>query len=328
VADVSPDKIMQVAMGFMASKHLFIASEIGLFEALVSGPATLDELTKRCGVPRRTLSISAAAMVSLGLLERQGERYANGAVALTYLAGRGGLDLRPMLRFWDRISYPGWLKLADAVRTGRGQSHFATFNDEEQRIFSSGVQAFSAPMAAALASAYDFGPHKQVLDIAGGTGSFLVAALKQNAALKGTLFDLPGACDAAARYLANKPERKRITVMAGDIFKNRLPSGHDVLILANTAHVLSVAQNLNLLKKLRADAASGTRLLLVDLWTDPTHAAPPAAALMSGEFLIVAGDGQAYSEEEADGWLKQTGWRKIERKPLASDASMIVAEAA
>jgi hypothetical protein len=48
---------------------------------------------------------------------------------------------------------------------------------------------------------------------------------------------------------------------------------------------------------------------------------------MSGEFLVISGEGQAYSEEEADEWLRQTGWRKLERKPLAGPFSLIVAEA-
>ncbi len=30
----SPDQIMQIAFGFMAAKHLFAASELGIFEAL------------------------------------------------------------------------------------------------------------------------------------------------------------------------------------------------------------------------------------------------------------------------------------------------------
>src|SRR5262249_30679684 len=64
-----------------------------------------------------------------------------------------------------------------------------------------------------------------------------------------------------------------------------------------------------------------------DLWTDPTHTQPVAAALMSGEFLVIAGEGQAYSEEEAGQWLEQTGWQKLDRRPLAGAASLIVAEA-
>ena len=38
---------------------------------------------------------------------------------------------------------------------------------------------------------------------------------------------------------------------------------------------------------------------------------------MSGEFLLISGDGQTYSEQEADEWLKPTKWRKLERKPLS-----------
>lgn len=37
---------------------------------------------------------------------------------------------------------------------------------------------------------------------------------------------------------------------------------------------------------------------------------PPAAALMSGEFLVISGEGQAYGEELAEAWLRETGWRK------------------
>jgi len=40
---ITPEPIMKIAMGFMAAKHLFVASEIGLFEALGSGPASLED---------------------------------------------------------------------------------------------------------------------------------------------------------------------------------------------------------------------------------------------------------------------------------------------
>jgi hypothetical protein len=55
---------------------------------------------------------------------------------------------------------------------------------------------------------------------------------------------------------------------------------------------------------------------------------PPAGPLMACEFLVMSGEGQAYGEDEADAWLTQTGWRKLERRPLAGPASVIVAEAA
>jgi len=92
MAQITPDPIMRIAMGFMAAKHLFVASEIGLFASLAQGPATLDELAAACGIPRRTAGISADAMVSLGLLERDGERYRNSDTAAAFLAGQPGPD--------------------------------------------------------------------------------------------------------------------------------------------------------------------------------------------------------------------------------------------
>ena len=53
---------------------------------------------------------------------------------------------------------------------------------------------------------------------------------------------------------------------------------------------------------------------------------PPSALLSSGEFLVISGEGQTYSEPEANDWLAQTGWRKLERKQLSKPVSMVVAE--
>jgi hypothetical protein len=232
-----------------------------------------------------------------------------------------------MLRFWDQISYPTWDKLEDAVRTGEGQAKFGGFTEKQQQIFSRGVEAVTAGAAAALPNAYDFGPHRRLLDVGGGTGSFLVPILRQNKDLTGTLFELPGAAEVAHQRLATAPEGERISIVAGNFLQDPLPDGHDVVLVANTIHVLSADHNVQLLHSIRSKVAPRARLLLADMWTDPTYASPPQAALLSGEFLLTSGEGQTYSERDADGWLGQTGWQKIDKKPLAGPGSVIVAEA-
>ena len=37
MTNVTPDSILRIATGFMASKHLFVAGAIGLFEKLAGG---------------------------------------------------------------------------------------------------------------------------------------------------------------------------------------------------------------------------------------------------------------------------------------------------
>ena len=325
---VTPEPIMKIAMGFMAAKYLFAATEIGVFDVLARGPASLGELATSTGIPSRTLGIVAAAMVSLGLLEQDGSRYRNSETAEAFLADIPGRpDLRPVLRYFDEIVYPRWEKFAEAIRTDQGQPQFSKFTTHQQQMFSAAVEVFSAPGAVALAGSYDFRRHHRLLDIAGGTGSFLIAVLQHHDALKGTLFELPGACAVARQRLANEPERSRIDVVEGDVFKDPLPGGHDVVLIANVVHVFSAAHNIELMRKIRAHVMPGARLLLVDLWTDPSHSQPSAAALMSGQFLLTSGEGQVYSEQEADEWLAQTRWKKLERKTLPGPASCIIAEA-
>jgi hypothetical protein len=100
-----------------------------------------------------------------------------------------------------------------------------------------------------------------------------------------------------------------------------------VVLIVNTIHVLSAAHNVDLLRRIRERVSVGVRLLLVDFWTDASRTQPPAATLIPGEFLVISGEGQAYSEPEASDWLARTGWKKLERKPVAGAVSVIVAVA-
>ena len=327
MANVTAEAIFQVANGFMAAKYLFIANEVGLFERLAEGPATLDELSQRLGIPRRTTRIVTDAMVALGFVGRLGDHYQNGLVADTFLSGRTSTDLCSFLRYLNRLNYPMWMRLEEAVRTGRALFGEFKFTEEEQRLFTEGVESLTAGQARALAASYDFSRHRSVLDLGGGTGSFLMAVLSQHSGVEGTLFELPGAADLVRQRLVGSPVAGRFRVDAGDFFKTSIPGGHDAVILANVIHLFSPERNLALLQRIRESASDGSRLLLVDLWTNATHTEPLFAALMAGAFLLRSGEGDVYSEEEVQGWLQATGWRPLERKPLAGPASLIVAEA-
>jgi DNA-binding IclR family transcriptional regulator len=82
----TPDSILQIASGFMASKHLFVAAEIGLFEHIADAGSTLEDLSAATRVPGRTLRMIADAMVALGLLERRGDLYLNGPATAHFSA--------------------------------------------------------------------------------------------------------------------------------------------------------------------------------------------------------------------------------------------------
>ena len=321
---VTPDSIMEVARGFMAAKHLFAASSVGIFEALADGPATLAEIAARAGISERAARISADTMVALGFLDAGHGRYCNGAVAGTFLAGRTPADLRPVLRFWDLVSYPAWMQLEPVLR---GRWAPQQLSPELAEVFSAGVEALTAGPAQALAAAYDFTAHRRLLDVGGGTGSITAAITRRHPQLQATVLERAEVVPLAQRRIQGAGLQSRISVVAGDALQEPYPAGHDVVLIANLIHYFTPGQNRRLLELGRAAVSEGGRLLLVDFWTDPAHTSPASAALMAGEFAVLQEHGDVYSADEARGWLGRTGWRFVEQRPLAGSISVIVAEA-
>jgi len=324
-AQVTPEPIFQIASGFMAAKHLFVANEIGLFAALAHGPRTLDELAERTDVPRPSIRIVADAVAALGFVAREGDRYRNEPLSQVFLSGQTPADLRPFLRFWDQISYPGWTRLEEAVHSRR--SVVGDLSPEQNEIFSQGVESITAGAAHALAESYDFSHHRRILDLGGGTGSFLRSLAQHYAELNGTLFETPPVAAIARKSLSESSVAERIDVIEGDFFRDPIPAGYDAILLANVIHLFSPEHNRELLARIRAGVAPGTTLLLVDFWTDASHTQPIFAALMAGEFLSVTGEGDSYSVEEVGDWLDRSGWTRTAHQPLAGPASLIVGQA-
>ena len=144
--------------------------------------------------------------------------------------------------------------------------------------------------------------------------------------LEATLFELPAAAGVARNMLAGTAVADRITVVEGDFLRDQVPSGHDLLLIANVIHLFPPEVNRELLGRLRKAVEAGARALLVDFWTDPSHTQPLFAALMAAEFLVIAG-GDVYSAAEVQGWLAETGWSMVGQRRAGRPASLIVAEA-
>jgi ubiquinone/menaquinone biosynthesis C-methylase UbiE len=321
---VTPDSIMEVARGFMAAKHLFAACSIGIFEALADGPAPLAQIAARAGISERAARISADAMVALGFLDVEHGRYSNGAEAGTFLAGRTPADLRPVLRFWDLVSYPAWTQLEPALR---GRWAPQQLSPELQEVFSAGVEALTAAPAQALAAAYDFTTHRRLLDVGGGTGSITAAIARRHPQIQATVLERAEVVPLAQRRIQAAGLQSRISAVAGDAVQGPYPAGHDVVLIANLIHYFTPEQNRRLLELARSAVSDGGRVLLVDFWTDPAHTSPVPAALMAGEFAVLQEHGDVYSADEVRDWLGRTRWRFLDQQPLGGPISVLVAEA-
>lgn len=321
--DLSFERIITVGQGYAGSKCLFIAVDIGLFEALGAGRATVEELAARCGVPARAVRVLADALELWGLLERDGDGFRSAPDVAAFLSGAGPVDLRPMLRHFDRVSYPSWQNAAESFRTGRGVR--GPLTKDEAELYEASVAFMTAPGAAALVDAYDFGAHRRLLDAGGGVGGFLTAILSKHPEVTGTLLELPDVAEIARGRLAGDPAASRIEVLGADLFTDPLPSGHDAVLLADVLHLFAPDANHDLLRRLREVTPDGGRLLIVEWYTGPDP--HPFTTVLSAEWLTMSG-GSAYTADEVTGWLAATGWRFVEHRPVMPPATLTVAETA
>jgi SAM-dependent methyltransferase len=338
----------EILSGFMTARYVGVGARVGVFQRLAAGPATLAELARDVGMPERTTRILSDALVASGILWRQGERYHNGQAA-ALLSGRGAFDLSGIahlgaglrlpwprlpgevgwaLRLWGEVIEPQWAGLETALREDTATFQVDQLSLDQQRLWSEGIALLTAPAADTLARIYPFGRHRRVLDLGGGIGSFVLAALRRHSQLAGTLFELPRLADLARARLAGDPAAPRLAIVTGDFFADPIPPNHDAIILANVAHLFAPERNKALLCQICTAATPGARLLLVDFWTNATRTDPPLAALMAGSFQMITGEGDVYSAGEASRWLAESGWRVVARHPLGGALSVIVAEAA
>ncbi|WP_037606437.1 methyltransferase [Streptacidiphilus rugosus] len=321
-----PEPVLRLATGFMAAEHLFAANELGLFEALADGPADLQTLAARTGLTPRAARISADAMVALGLLLHEKDGYRNSPAAQFYLAGTTPADMRPFLRFWDRISYPAWSGLADALSKGPAEQ-ITELDEESQRIASAGIEAITMGTALALAESDALTGHERLLDVGGGTAFWSMTLVRGRPQLRATVVELPTVAVIARERVAAAGLGERVTVVDADAMTAPLPTGHDAALVANLVHYFSPQENRTLLSRIRAAVPPGAALLLADFWTDPTHTEPLMAALMAGEFAVHLRNGDVYSVDEARAWLDGTGWRFTGHEQLGGPISLVTAEA-
>ena len=113
-------------MGFFASKVLLSAIELKLFTLLAKKPATWQEAARALALNGRGAQDFLDTLVSLGLIERQGNgdeaRYSNSRQAAMFLDQASPHYMGGFLEMANARLYRFWGHLTEALRSGRPQN--------------------------------------------------------------------------------------------------------------------------------------------------------------------------------------------------------------
>lgn len=265
--------MLQLISGFGVSHAVCIAAQLGLADLLHDGPKRSDELAKVTETHAEALRRVMRALASVGVFAEDSD----GRFTLTPVGATLRSDVPGSLRAWARVvmgeeSRTAWGNLMHSARTGEiAFDHlfgidvwaYRARHPATGKIFDEAMGNFIAIFNAAVLASYPFSTFDKVVDVGGGNGSFIVALLQANPAMKGVIFDLPHAAEKAKQRIAETGLAGRCEVVAGDAFA-AAPGGGDAYVLSRVIHDWNDERAIAILRNCRRAMHGKSKLLLVE----------------------------------------------------------------
>lgn len=333
----TPDHLMQIGTGFMASKTLLSAVELELFTVLGADTMSGSEIGGRLGLHPRSKYDFLDALVALGLLDREGDgpeaQYRNTANTAYFLDKSQPAYLGGILEMANARLYGFWDNLTEALKTGApqneakaGGSFFGVLYSDPMRLeqFLGAMQGIQMGNFFALLDKIDFASATTLCDVGGANGTLCGLAAQRYANLSATAFDLPPVVPVAQRHLEAMGVGARVNVVGGDFFADDLPKA-DIIVMGNILHDWDEGQKKTLIAKAHKALNDGGRFMAIENVIDDARRTNAFGLLMSLNMLIELPGGFDYTGAQFDSWCQEAGFERTEVVPLAGPASVAIA---
>ena len=327
-----PDRIMQLGFGFWGSKTLLSAIELDLFTLLARGPLDAKSLTERLELHPRSARDFFDALVALGMLTREGERYTNTPETDLYLDKAKPSYVGGMLEMCNARLYGFWGSLTEALRTGSPQNEaktggnfFTTLYADVGRLehFLKAMTGLSIGTAQAMARQFPWKDYRKFVDVGTAQGGVPVQIALAHPHLSGVGMDLPIVQPIFESYVRANGLAGRVTFHPGDFFKDPLPKT-DVLIMGHILHDWDLDEKHMLLRKAYEALPAGGALIVHEAIIDDERKQNAFGLLMSLNMLIETPGGFDYTGADCSAWMKQVGFSKTRVERLVGPDSMVV----
>ena len=324
-----PAPVLDLIEAFRRSKTMFAGCALGIFDLLETGPQTAAQLAPGAGANAESLARLLDALVALGLLERQGDAYANTATANEYLRRASPNTLTGYVLYSNEVLWRLWANLEDATREGTHRwkqtfgldgplfDHFFRTEDA-MRTFIRGMHGFGLLSSPSIAEAFDLSGFRHVVDLGGATGHLALALAGRWTNLRATVFDLPRVIEFAREFTGGGA-----SLCAGDFFTDLLPEA-DLFALGRILHDWNEEKILRLLDRIFERLPSGGALLIAEKLLDSDKRGPITAHMQSLNMLVCT-EGRERTRDDYQELLKRAGFAHVDVKETGTPLDAILA---
>jgi SAM-dependent methyltransferase len=303
--------LMEDTRGFMKSRVILTAAELGFFTRLHEKPATAEELAKILELDPRATTRVLDVLVTMGILEKQNGRYSvtdEGA----YFSSRHPETVLPMVLHLNTL-WTNWGNLTEILRKGSNEQKQSgtSFDAEDRKAFIGAMHVVARGISKEITDAYDLSRFKRLLDIGGASGTYTIAFLKKNPRMTGVLFDLADVIPMAKERIGEEGLLDRVELTVGDFYEDELPKGCDLALLSAIIHQNSNAENVELYRKIFRALDPGGAVLIRDHVMDESRTNPAGGAFFALNMLVNTRGGDTYTFGEIKETLETAGFDDV-----------------
>jgi precorrin-6B methylase 2 len=311
-AKITEESILELARGFMASRVLLSGAELDFFTLLAKKPLTAEEVAMASKTQLRGTVILLDALSALGVMVKKAERYHTEPSVAPLLSATAPDSILPMVLHMGMV-WQNWSQITDIV-LGKVTPALETngaLAKNNRKAFIGAMHVIASKAAPEVVAAINPAKARRLLDIGGGSGTYTLAMLGAMPEMKATLFDLPPVIQMARDRIRTADMLDRVELVAGDFYKDELPSGHDLALLSAIIHQNSHEQNELLYAKIYRALDSGGRLVVRDHVMSPDRTQPLEGALFALNMLAGTEWGRTYTFDEIKEGLATAGFSRF-----------------
>ena len=328
-AGVLPDELMGMIRGYQESRILLTAIELDVFTAVErrAGQATATGVAAELQTDARATGKLLNALVALGLLTKQANAFANAPAARRFFVAGTPDDARMALRH-NLSLWATWSTLTQCVREGHvvRNREMQDRDDDWTTPFIAAMHRNAALRAPLMVQAVGAEGICHLLDVGGGSDAYSIAFARANPALRAEVFDLATVVPLATKHIAEAGLGDRVGTRVGDLRKDALGSGYDLVLLSAICHMLDPNENRDLMRRAFQALVPGGRIVIQDHIMNADKTSPRAGALFAINMLVGTAGGSTYSEDEYAQWLREAGFAQVRRLPLPGPNDLVIAQ--
>ncbi len=321
----SLEELLDLGWQFCRPRIFLSAIELGVFDALLNNRKSARQLAEELNTAPRATGILLDALAATGFLEKSNDLYIIREDLRKYVdpenpeSARGMFE--HMVHLWEQ-----WSKLTSIARGEEKIESVSVVSQGRKRLesFIKAMDVVARDRADNIVKIVNASIATKLLDVGGASGTYTLAFLKANPKLHATLFDLPEVVEIARNRFKKTNYTNRITFVAGDFYRDPLPSGHDLVFLSAIIHQNSPEENVELFRKANEALVPGGRIVIRDFIMDETRTNPPGGALFAVNMLVNTPGGDTYTFDEVRGGLEEAGFREVRMIQSTNDMDSLV----